>query len=141
MRPASGLHAGSERGDSFGIRNAPGSTRVRARRHVLWQVNGIPANDSRSNVSKYPLFYGYSCCVDETAAQHVAADCVVHFGRSCLTPNSHLPVYYILPKHSLDIDKCANLIAKTFDTTEEPILVLYDVVYHHLRGNEINFNV
>lgn len=76
--------------------------------------------------------YG-SCCVDETAAQHVAADCIVHFGRSCLTPNSYLPVYYILPKQPLDLVQCIQSIIKTFGTTDEPILLLYDVVYHHLR--------
>ena len=27
--------------------------------------------------------YG-SCCVDEVAAQHLVADCIVHYGRSCL---------------------------------------------------------
>ena len=27
--------------------------------------------------------YG-SCCVDEVAAQHLVADCIVHFGRTCL---------------------------------------------------------
>lgn len=27
--------------------------------------------------------YG-SCCVDEVAAQHLRADCIVHYGRSCL---------------------------------------------------------
>ncbi len=26
-----------------------------------------------------------SCCVDEVAAEHMGADCVVHFGPSCLT--------------------------------------------------------
>ena len=26
-----------------------------------------------------------SCCVDEVSAQHVDADCVIHFGPSCLT--------------------------------------------------------
>lgn len=29
--------------------------------------------------------YG-SCCVDEVAAAHVDAQCVVHFGRACLSP-------------------------------------------------------
>jgi diphthamide biosynthesis protein 2 len=29
--------------------------------------------------------YG-SCCVDEVAAEHVSADLVVHYGRSCLSP-------------------------------------------------------
>ncbi|XP_022174866.1 2-(3-amino-3-carboxypropyl)histidine synthase subunit 2 [Myzus persicae] len=78
--------------------------------------------------------YG-SCCVDETAAQHIAADCVVHFGRSCLTPNSHLPVYYILPKQPLDHVQCANSIIKTFETDEGLVLVLYDVAYHHVRDH------
>lgn len=87
----------------------------------------------------------FSCCVDETAAQHIAADCVVHFGRSCLTPNSHLPVYYILPKQPLDYIQCADLIIKTFETEEGQVLVLYDVAYHHIRGkfliNIIFFNL
>lgn len=29
--------------------------------------------------------YG-SCCVDEVAAEHVSADLIVHYGRSCLSP-------------------------------------------------------
>lgn len=29
--------------------------------------------------------YG-SCCVDEVAALHVNADCVVHYGHTCLSP-------------------------------------------------------
>ncbi|XP_008187718.1 2-(3-amino-3-carboxypropyl)histidine synthase subunit 2 isoform X1 [Acyrthosiphon pisum] len=78
--------------------------------------------------------YG-SCCVDETAAQHIAADCIIHFGRSCLTPNSHLPVYYVLPKQPLDDVQCANSIIKTFETDEGLVLVLYDVAYHHVRDH------
>lgn len=76
--------------------------------------------------------------MDETAAQHIAADCIVHFGHTCLTPNSHLPVYYVLPKEPLDLDKCVNLISKTFGTSEEPILLLYDVANHHLRGKSFD---
>jgi len=76
--------------------------------------------------------------VDETAAQHVAADCVVHFGRSCLTPNSHLPVYYILPKQPLDHVQCANSLIKNFETDEGLVLILYDVAYHHVRGKFLN---
>ena len=29
--------------------------------------------------------YG-SCCVDEVAAEHVGADLIIHYGRSCLSP-------------------------------------------------------
>lgn len=27
-----------------------------------------------------------SCCVDEVAAAHVNADCVIHYGRACMSP-------------------------------------------------------
>lgn len=27
-----------------------------------------------------------SCCVDEVGASHINADCVVHYGHTCLTP-------------------------------------------------------
>lgn len=29
--------------------------------------------------------YG-SCCVDEIAAEHADADCIIHYGRACLSP-------------------------------------------------------
>jgi diphthamide biosynthesis protein 2 len=35
--------------------------------------------------------YG-TCCVDEVAAEHVDADVVVHYGRSCLSPTARLLV-------------------------------------------------
>lgn len=38
--------------------------------------------------------YG-TCCVDEVAAEHVNADVVVHYGRSCLSPTARLPVIYV----------------------------------------------
>lgn len=41
--------------------------------------------------------YG-ECCVDEVAAQHLSADIVVHYGNTCLSPTSSLPVLYIIPR-------------------------------------------
>lgn len=29
--------------------------------------------------------YG-SCCVDEVGASHIDADCVIHYGHTCLSP-------------------------------------------------------
>ena len=31
------------------------------------------------------LYDSCSCCVDEVAAEHVQADCIIHFGPACLT--------------------------------------------------------
>ncbi|KAG2484510.1 hypothetical protein HYH03_016653 [Edaphochlamys debaryana] len=40
--------------------------------------------------------------VDEVAAQHLGADCVVHYGRSSLLPANALPALVVLPKAPLD---------------------------------------
>ncbi|KAH8730684.1 hypothetical protein GQ44DRAFT_822862 [Phaeosphaeriaceae sp. PMI808] len=40
--------------------------------------------------------YG-ACCVDEVAAEHVDADVVVHYGRSCLSPPPDYPSYTSSP--------------------------------------------
>uniref|UniRef100_A0A915J9Y0 2-(3-amino-3-carboxypropyl)histidine synthase subunit 2 n=1 Tax=Romanomermis culicivorax TaxID=13658 RepID=A0A915J9Y0_ROMCU len=43
--------------------------------------------------------YG-SCCVDDVAAQHVKADCIIHYGDACMskTERGCVPVKYIFPK-------------------------------------------
>eukprot|EP00729_Bicosta_minor_P006355 gene6355-327_t len=38
--------------------------------------------------------YG-SCCVDEVAAEHAAADMIIHFGISCLSQASRTPVLFV----------------------------------------------
>jgi diphthamide biosynthesis enzyme Dph1/Dph2-like protein len=32
------------------------------------------------------LLIKHSCCVDEVAAQHISADVIIHYGRSCQSP-------------------------------------------------------
>ena len=46
--------------------------------------------------------YG-ACCVDEIAAEHVDAEVVVHYGRSCLSPTARLPVIYVFTSRQLDV--------------------------------------
>lgn len=36
-----------------------------------------------------------SCCVDEVAAQRLNADCLVHFGFTCYTCVTKIPVFYV----------------------------------------------
>ncbi|PHH85815.1 hypothetical protein CDD83_11132 [Cordyceps sp. RAO-2017] len=48
-----------------------------------------------------------ACCVDEVAAEHVDADVVVHYGRTCLSPTSRLPVIYVYTSHALDHEAVA----------------------------------
>jgi len=53
-----------------------------------------------------------SCCVDEVAASHVDACCVVHFGRSCLSPVSRTPALLVFPRQPLDLSHCAAALAQ-----------------------------
>ncbi|KAG2430011.1 hypothetical protein HYH02_013839 [Chlamydomonas schloesseri] len=40
--------------------------------------------------------------VDEVAAAHLAADCVIHYGRASLSPVNSLPAFFVFPKEPLD---------------------------------------
>ncbi|CAG8792687.1 19317_t:CDS:10, partial [Dentiscutata erythropus] len=75
--------------------------------------------------------YG-SCCVDEVAAQHASAECIIHYGRSCLSPTSRLPVLYVFGKHPIDIDHCLEAFDSLFgqDNTMN-LIIMYDVVYSY----------
>ncbi|KAL1456582.1 hypothetical protein WDU94_001303 [Cyamophila willieti] len=72
--------------------------------------------------------YG-SCCVDEVAACHVNADGIVHFGHSCLSTASKLPVLYIFSKQNMDKEKFLNAISSL--GCESQVIVLYDTCYVH----------
>ncbi|PWN21812.1 hypothetical protein BCV69DRAFT_281737 [Microstroma glucosiphilum] len=94
--------------------------------------------------------YG-NCCVDEVAAQHVEADVVVHYGHACLSPTARLPVIYVFPKQSVQVEKAASALATSaiqalgkFQASEnqseaegsqqrrKAILFSYDVGYAHI---------
>nr|XP_057916899.1 2-(3-amino-3-carboxypropyl)histidine synthase subunit 2 [Doryrhamphus excisus] len=74
--------------------------------------------------------YG-SCCVDEVAAEHVGADCVVHYGRACLSPSKRLPLMYIFDRRRIDVAKCTSAFRELYPDTQADVLVLYDVRYAH----------
>ncbi|KJR89476.1 diphthamide biosynthesis protein 2 [Sporothrix schenckii 1099-18] len=60
-----------------------------------------------------------ACCVDEVAAEHADADVVVHYGRSCLSPTSRLPVIYVFTQHELDEDAVVQSFAKELGAPQE----------------------
>eukprot|EP01084_Bolivina_argentea_P280393 479517_1 len=75
--------------------------------------------------------YG-SCCVDEVSAQHLNADCIVHYGHACLSScASSIPVLYIFGHKDIpDIPDLTSAIADAvMRSTEGPLILLYDVVY------------
>ncbi|EKD12682.1 uncharacterized protein L3040_005266 [Drepanopeziza brunnea f. sp. 'multigermtubi'] len=73
--------------------------------------------------------YG-SCCVDEIAAEHVSADVVVHYGRSCLSPTARLPVIYVFTSHPLPLPSLIQSFESTFPEKGEKVLLMADVTYH-----------
>uniref|UniRef100_A0A023GKT2 2-(3-amino-3-carboxypropyl)histidine synthase subunit 2 n=1 Tax=Amblyomma triste TaxID=251400 RepID=A0A023GKT2_AMBTT len=77
--------------------------------------------------------YG-SCCVDEVAAEHVAADAIIHFGHSCLSVPSRLPVLLVFGR-----SPCATqglgALQDFFPNPDTRIAVLFDTQYEHCRGD------
>uniref|UniRef100_A0A8C7XC75 2-(3-amino-3-carboxypropyl)histidine synthase subunit 2 n=1 Tax=Oryzias sinensis TaxID=183150 RepID=A0A8C7XC75_9TELE len=74
--------------------------------------------------------YG-SCCVDEVAAEHVGADCIVHYGSACLSPSKRLPLMYIFEKRQLHVEMCACSFRELYPDKQSHVLLLYDVNYDH----------
>lgn len=70
-----------------------------------------------------------ACCVDEIAAEHVDADVVIHYGRSCLSPTSRLPVIYVFTKHSLDLEAAVQSFESEFPDKNAKIILVADVAY------------
>ncbi|KAI3355095.1 hypothetical protein L3Q82_017964 [Scortum barcoo] len=74
--------------------------------------------------------YG-SCCVDEVAAEHVGADCIVHYGSACLSPSKRLPLMYVFERRPVDLEKCSSAFRELYPDTQSHVIILYDVNYVH----------
>ncbi|KAK1059577.1 Diphthamide biosynthesis protein 2 [Friedmanniomyces endolithicus] len=74
--------------------------------------------------------YG-ACCVDEIAAEHVDAEVVVHYGRSCLSPTARLSVIYVFTSKPLDIDGAVTSFQQTYPAKDEKVCLMADIPYHH----------
>lgn len=72
--------------------------------------------------------YG-ACCVDEVAAEHVDAEVVVHYGRSCLSPTARLPVIYVYTSKSLDLDAAIASFRETYPSKDEKVALMADIPY------------
>lgn len=72
--------------------------------------------------------YG-ACCVDEVAAEHVNADVVVHYGRSCLSPTARLPVIYVFTHKPLSIEPVVQAFKATYPDLATKVIIAADVTY------------
>ncbi|XP_073065992.1 uncharacterized protein [Primulina eburnea] len=74
--------------------------------------------------------YG-SCCIDEVGAAHVNAECVVHFGHTCLSPTSALPALFIFGKSSINASNSVGNLLDCGLKSGKPVLVLFGLEYAH----------
>lgn len=74
--------------------------------------------------------YG-ACCVDEVAAEHVDADVVVHYGRSCLSPPSRLPVIYVFTERPLELEPLVATFMDTYPDKDSKVILMADIPYSH----------
>ncbi|KAG6009194.1 Diphthamide biosynthesis protein 2 [Claviceps maximensis] len=76
-----------------------------------------------------------ACCVDEIAAEHADSDVVVHYGRSCLSPTSRLPVIYVYTSHELNHEAVVQRFAAEFVDRDAKVVVMADLPYQdHVDG-------
>ncbi|KAJ1507309.1 Diphthamide biosynthesis protein 2 [Coelomomyces lativittatus] len=74
-----------------------------------------------------------ACCVDEVAAEHVLANLIIHFGRSCLSKTHRLPVIFSFEMVPLDM----NAFTSQIQALDLPILIIYDVCHSHLNWSNL----
>lgn len=72
--------------------------------------------------------YG-ACCVDEIAAEHVDAEVVIHYGRSCLSPTARLPVVYVFTTHTLPIDPVIEAFQQIYTEKDAEVVLMADITY------------
>ncbi|XP_077548866.1 diphthamide biosynthesis 2 [Haemaphysalis longicornis] len=78
--------------------------------------------------------YG-SCCIDEVAAEHVSSDCVIHFGHSCLSVPSRLPVLYVFGRLPCSVEGLAEAVQGVLPDPDARVVVLFDTQYDHCRDD------
>ncbi|KAL3674365.1 hypothetical protein V7S43_000321 [Phytophthora oleae] len=76
--------------------------------------------------------YG-SCCVDEVAAQHLIADCIVHYGRTCLSATTKIPVIYAFGNAPIQVDDCVQQLSDRVAAVDpnKTVVLLYEPRFHH----------
>ncbi|KAK9439613.1 diphthamide biosynthesis protein [Metarhizium brunneum] len=70
-----------------------------------------------------------ACCVDEIAAEHADAEVVVHYGRTCLSPTSRLPVIHVYTSRGLDRGAAVAKFGAEFADKTSKVVVMADLTY------------
>ncbi|KAK4267541.1 hypothetical protein QN277_024310 [Acacia crassicarpa] len=104
------------------------SQRLRSLREI-----DVTGSENVTDVGLYVMAdttYG-SCCVDEVAALHINADCVIHYGQTCFSPTTTLPAFFVFGKASISIANCVESLTRYALSCSKPIMVLFGLEYTH----------
>ena len=72
--------------------------------------------------------------MDEIAAEHNLADCIVHYGPACLSPVCRLPVLYVFGHKTFDNDHCVETFQNLIPCKNQKVVLMYDTVYAYKIG-------
>lgn len=72
--------------------------------------------------------------MDEVAAEHIQADSIIHFGHSCLSVPSKLPVLFVFGNSPCDLNELEQGLKNAYLDPDTKIVVLFDTQYNHCRG-------
>ncbi|GAB0137585.1 Diphthamide biosynthesis protein 1 [Epichloe bromicola] len=79
-----------------------------------------------------------ACCVDEIAAEHADSDVVVHYGRTCLSPTSRLPVIHVYTSHRLNHGAVVEEFEAEFADRDAKVVVMADLTYQDHVDDIVN---
>ena len=124
-----------------GLNKAPpmkSSDHESAQTDVTSELEGLdPASTADTEARPYILgdtSYG-ACCVDEIAAEHVDADVIVHYGRSCLSPTARLPVIYVFTKQLLDVPAIIQAFIDLYPEKDCKVIITSDISCQYRLGD------
>ncbi|KAK9862533.1 hypothetical protein WJX84_012448 [Apatococcus fuscideae] len=60
-----------------------------------------------------------SMSVDEVAAQHINANCIVHYGRASLAPVTSLPAYFVFGQAPVELEATVGSLGRALQEAEE----------------------
>lgn len=74
-----------------------------------------------------------SCCLDFKTANHVNADALIHFGRTCSSrfQSNSIASLFILPKEYLNVDALCECVTSFVEQKRCNVVLLYDIAFAH----------
>lgn len=82
------------------------------------------------------IFANCSCCVDLVAAEQCGADCIVHYGDSCMSEIvSCIPIRFVYGNVTIEWEKLLEAVYECKDKFERNFCFLFDAIYANSAGS------